>query len=128
MSVDSDIIRNELRGVVVSRIDVVVVNVNNVEFAFVSVISLMTVALMCVQIDYHELFDSIPFLKVMSNKSDVRIDAETAASATCCMVKSSSEVDCPSVSQSNASCVDTSLSRAFERLKTSPTKEPGRYW
>ena len=90
----------------VSRVDRVIVRIDDVVFLTVFMVTLMAVALMSVQIDDQEALKAEPLFHIVRDERDVWIDAEAATLITSRMMVASRQVDGPALFSSDACSID----------------------
>ena len=83
-----------------------IVSIDDIVFFFVHMISLMTIALMCIQIDNQKSLKVVPLFHVTSDKCDIRVDTETSTIGTVSMMVPAREINGPTLVSSDASAVN----------------------
>ena len=97
---NTDCAWNMVRCFCVSRVNAHVIGIENVVLWLIRVVFLVSVALMRIEVDYHELSQSVPQLHVMSYKCDIWIYTEAFSLWSRCVMVTSSQIDGPPFSSS----------------------------
>ena len=92
-----DVIRNKGHCNLVTRVNPMIISINDVVLFFIPMVSLVAIALVSIQVDYQDFFVVEPLFEVLGDKCDVWIDAETTATFTRCMMIASCKVDGPAL-------------------------------
>lgn len=100
----------------ISRINREVVSVYYIVLEWILVISLVTVTLVSIKVNYHKLLHFIPLLHIACYKSYVWVNAKSTSRTTCGVMKSSSKIDCPTFLARKTRSINTTLRCTCHRI------------
>ena len=111
---------------VIARIYLLVIGVDYVVLQRVLVITLVSIALMSVQINNHKPLHIVPLLHVPCYESNVWVDAEASTRVAGCVVEATAKINCPSFLPSKTRSINTALTCTRHRVKQAHPEHPPR--
>ena len=86
-----------------------IVRIDDVVLAWVTVITLMTISLVSIKVNDQKALIAEPLFHVLGYESNIRVDAEAATLVSRGVVVASREVDRPTSAAGDASSIDRAL-------------------
>ncbi len=102
-----------------------VVEVYSVDVFIPDAVPLVTVPLVGVQVDYHDLFPVVSGTQVVDDHGDVGVNAETSSIGRASVVESSRKVHSPAQLLSHTGCDDAPFGCSEHGVENSPSEEEG---